>query len=102
MLRSGADEIIDALSDGAIDALGNFDALDGIVNELGDGMSKAAGHLIAAQMATEKVRKVGIAPAVKRSSYRVGSRMRREAVLSWLSMSLIGAIQTMHWHSLKL
>ncbi|MBU2934466.1 MULTISPECIES: KAP family P-loop NTPase fold protein [Pacificibacter] len=58
MLRSGADEIIDALSDGAIDALGDFDALDDIVNELGDGMSKAAGQLIAAQMATEKVRKV--------------------------------------------
>ncbi|MFG6515890.1 P-loop NTPase fold protein [Sulfitobacter sp. 1A13496] len=58
ILRSGADEIIDALSDGTIDALGDFDALDDIVNELGDGMSKAAGQLIAAQMATEKVRKI--------------------------------------------
>lgn len=58
VLRSGADEIIDAMSDGAIDALGDFDALDNIVNELGDGMSKAAGQLIASQMAAERVRKV--------------------------------------------
>lgn len=58
MLRSGADEVIDALSESAIDALGDFDALDDIVNELGDGMSKVAGQLIATQMATEKVRKI--------------------------------------------
>lgn len=58
ILRSGAEEIIDALSEEAIDALGDFDALDSIVNEFGNGMSKAAGQLIAAQMAAEKVRKV--------------------------------------------
>lgn len=56
VLRSGADEAIDAFTDTALDKLEDFDALDKVINELGDGMSKAAGQLIAAQMAAEKVR----------------------------------------------
>jgi len=57
VLRSGADELIDAVTDTASDKLDGFEALDGIVNDLGVGMSKVAGQLIAAQMAAEKVRK---------------------------------------------
>ena len=55
LLRAGADELIDAFTDTALDNL-DFDAFDKVINELGDGMSKAAGQLIAAQMAAEKVR----------------------------------------------
>ncbi len=57
LLRSGADELIDAVETTALDKLEDFDALDKVINELGDGMSKAAGQLIATQMAAEKVRK---------------------------------------------
>ncbi|WP_299983888.1 P-loop NTPase fold protein [uncultured Ruegeria sp.] len=65
VLRSGADEIIDAMSEGTVDALGDFDALDDVVKELGDGMSKAAGQLIASQMAAEKVRRVELPQQLK-------------------------------------
>lgn len=57
VFRSGADELIDAVTDSAIDKLDGFEALDGVINELGDGMSKAAGQFIAVQMAAERVRK---------------------------------------------
>jgi hypothetical protein len=55
-LRSGADEVLGALTDKASDKLEDFEALDNIINGVGEGMSKAAGQLIAAQMAAEKVR----------------------------------------------
>ena len=57
VLRTGADELIDAVTDSAIDKLEDFEALDDVIKEIGDGMSKAAGQIIAAQMAAEKVRK---------------------------------------------
>ncbi len=56
-LRSGAEELIDTMSEKAIDQLGDFDALDQVITDIGDGMSKAAGQMIAAQMAAERVRK---------------------------------------------
>jgi len=56
ILKSGADEVFDALSDSAIDKLEDFDALDGVITNVGDEMSKIAGQLIASQMAAEKVR----------------------------------------------
>lgn len=56
VLRAGADEVIDAATSAAIDKLDDFDTLDDVIKDLGDGMSKAAGQLIAAQMAAEKVR----------------------------------------------
>jgi hypothetical protein len=55
-LRSGAEEILDSLTETAMDKLEDFDALDKIISDVGEGMSKAAGQLIAAQMAAEKVR----------------------------------------------
>lgn len=57
LLKSGADELIDAATEKSIDALADFDALDGLIEEFGEGISKAAGQLIASQMAAEKVRK---------------------------------------------
>lgn len=57
LLRSAADEALDALSDKAIDQLEGFDALDGVIKGVGGEMSKIAGQLIASQMAAEKVRK---------------------------------------------
>lgn len=57
VLRSGADEVIDALSAKAIDSLSDFEALADLINEVGDEMSKAAEQLIMTQMAAEKVRK---------------------------------------------
>jgi len=57
VLRSSADELIDAVTNTALDKLDDFDTLDDVINELGDGMSKAAAQFIAAQMAAERVRK---------------------------------------------
>lgn len=57
VLKTGADELFDALSDSAIDALNDFDALDGVVKSFGNEMSKVSGQIIATQMAAEKVRK---------------------------------------------
>ena len=58
ILKSGADEVFDALSEGAIDKLEDFDALDGVIREVGSEMSKVASQLIASQMAAEKMRKI--------------------------------------------
>lgn len=57
VLRSGAEELIELATENAIDKLDDFDVLDKTITELGEGMSKAAGKLIATQMAAEKVRK---------------------------------------------
>lgn len=64
-LRSGADDVIGAFSDKAIDKLDDFDALKSIINEIGEGMSKAAGQFIAAQMAAEKVRTIELPEQLK-------------------------------------
>ncbi len=55
-LKSGADELIDGLTDTAADAVEGMDALEAAVAEIGDGMSKLAGQAIAAQMAAEQMR----------------------------------------------
>lgn len=57
MLKSGADEIFEAITDSAIDQLEDFDALDDVIKGFGSEMSKVAGQLIASQMAVERVRK---------------------------------------------
>ncbi len=57
LLRSGADEVIELMTDKAIDELEDFNALDGIIKDLGEGLSKAAGQMIASQMAAEQVRR---------------------------------------------
>ncbi|CUH63809.1 putative P-loop ATPase [Thalassovita gelatinovora] len=57
MLKSGADEVFEAITDSAIDQLEDFDALDGVIKDVGSEMSKVAGQLIASQMAAERVRK---------------------------------------------
>lgn len=57
VLRAGADELIDELTNSAIDKLGNFDELDDFLKNFGDGMSKVAGEFISTQMAAERVRK---------------------------------------------
>lgn len=58
MLKSGADELLEAITDTAIDKLEDFDALDSVIKEFGSEMSKVAGQLIASQMAAERVRKI--------------------------------------------
>lgn len=57
LLKSGADEVIEAITEGAIGQLEDFDALDGVIKCVGGEMSKVAGQLIASQMAAERVRK---------------------------------------------
>lgn len=57
VLKSAADEIMETLSEQAIDKLEDFDALDDVIKGVGSEMSKLAGQLIASQMAAEKVRK---------------------------------------------
>lgn len=57
ILREGAEEVFEALSDAAIDQLEDFDALDDVIKGVGGEMSKVAGQLITSQMAAERVRK---------------------------------------------
>lgn len=57
ILKEGAEEVIDAISDGAIEQFEDFDALDDFIKGVGGEMSKVAGQLIASQMAAERVRK---------------------------------------------
>ncbi|MGJ8598068.1 KAP family P-loop NTPase fold protein [Sulfitobacter sp.] len=83
VLKSGADELIEAITDDAIDKLNDFDALDSVVNELGEGMSKAAGQFIAAQMAAERVRKKELPDQLEalRSSLTQGKETGRVIVV---------------------
>lgn len=55
--RTGADEIFEAMTEKAIDIMDDFDALDDLLKNVGDGMSKEASKIIASQMAAEKLRK---------------------------------------------
>ena len=57
ILKEGAEEVFEALSDAAIDQLEDFNALDDIIKGVGGEMSKVAGQLITSQMAAERVRK---------------------------------------------
>lgn len=57
VLKSGAEEVFQAITENAIDKLEDFDALDGVIQGMGNEMSKVAGQLIASQMAAERVRK---------------------------------------------
>ncbi|MBL4919438.1 KAP family P-loop NTPase fold protein [Szabonella alba] len=65
VLKAGADEVLEALTDNAIDQLEDFDALDDVIKGVGAEMSKAAGQLIASQMAAEKVRKTELPEQLK-------------------------------------
>lgn len=82
-LRSGADELIDAISEKVVDELGDFDALDEVVSDLGQGMSKAAGQMITAQMAAERVRKKELPEqlGVLQSALTAGSETDRVVIL---------------------
>ena len=42
MLKAGADEVFEAITDKAIDQLEDFDALDGVIKDVGSEMSKIA------------------------------------------------------------
>ncbi len=83
VLKAGADEIIELVSERAIDRIGDFDALDEIIDDLGDGMSKAAGQMIAAQMAAERVRKIELPKQLKtlHSALTEGSVKKRVVII---------------------
>jgi hypothetical protein len=55
MLKSGADEVFEAITNRTIDQLEDFDALDSVIKGVGSEMSKVAGQLITSQMAAERV-----------------------------------------------
>lgn len=57
ILREGAEEVFEAMSDAAIDQLDDFDALDEVIKGVGGEMSKVAGQLITSQLAAERIRK---------------------------------------------
>ncbi len=57
ILKEGAEEVFEALSEAAIDQLEDFNALDDVIKGVGSEMSKVAGQLITSQMAAERVRK---------------------------------------------
>ncbi|SFN93781.1 KAP family P-loop domain-containing protein [Roseovarius lutimaris] len=56
LARSAADEVIDLVTDTAADQVEGISALENVVEDVGNGMSKLAGDLIAAQLASEQVR----------------------------------------------
>ncbi|KJZ23470.1 P-loop NTPase fold protein [Tritonibacter mobilis] len=56
-LRQGAEEIFDAMTGRAVDALGESNkALKDATKEFGDGLSEAAGDLVVSQIAAERMR----------------------------------------------
>jgi hypothetical protein len=82
-LRSVADEFIGAMSDKVSDQLHDFDTLDKVLTNLGDGMSKAAGQMIATQMAAERVRKTELPEQLKalQSALTAGSNTKRVIII---------------------
>ena len=56
LARSAADEVIEYVTDTAADQVEGISALENVVEDVGNGMSKLAGDLIAAQLASEQVR----------------------------------------------
>lgn len=83
MLRSGAEEIFEAITDSAIDKLEDFDALDGVIKDVGSEMSKIAGQLIASQMAAERVRKTELPAQLEalRATLTEGAQNKRVVVI---------------------
>lgn len=83
MLKSGADEVLKAVSDSAIDQLEDFDALDDVIKDVGSEMSKIAGQIIASQMAAEKVRKTELPEQIEalRAALVEGAENERVVVI---------------------
>ena len=83
ILKSGAEEVFDALSASAIDELEDFDALDGLIKGVGAEMSKVASQLIASQMAAEKVRKTELPEQLEalRAALVEGTESKRVVVI---------------------
>lgn len=83
VLKAGADEVFEVLTDKAIDQLEDFDALDGVIKEVGSEMSKVAGQLIASQMAAERVRKIELPEQLEalRAALVEGTETKRVVVI---------------------
>lgn len=83
ILRNGADEVIEVLTDKMIDQLEDFDALDGLIKEVGGEVSKAAGQLITAQMTAERVRKEELPEQLEalRNALTEGAKNKRIVVI---------------------
>lgn len=83
ILKSGADEVFEAITASAIDQLEDFDALDGVIKDVGNEMSKVASQIIASQMAAEKVRKVELPEQLNalRSALVEGAAFERVVVV---------------------
>ena len=83
MLKSGADEVLEAITDCAIDQLEDFDALDGVIKDVGSEISKVAGQLIASQMAAERVRKTELPEQLEalRAALVKGAKNERVVVI---------------------
>lgn len=56
LVKNAAEELFEDLTEGALDKVEGMETLEETVKELGEGMSKLAGNLIAAQLAAEQVR----------------------------------------------
>jgi hypothetical protein len=83
MLKSGADEVFEAITDRAIDQLEDFDALDSVIKGVGSEMSKVAGQLITSQMAAERVRKTELPKQLEalRTALVEGTENKRVVVI---------------------
>jgi hypothetical protein len=83
MLKSGADEVFEAITNSAIDQLEDYDALDGVIKGVGSEISKVAGQLITSQMAAERVRKTELPEQLEalRTALVEGTEKKRVVVI---------------------
>jgi hypothetical protein len=83
MLKSGADEVFEAITNSAIDQLEDYDALDVVIKGVGSEISKVAGQLITSQMAAERVRKTELPEQLEalRTALVEGTEKKRVVVI---------------------
>ena len=83
ILKEGAEEILEAATDAAIDQFEDLDVLDNLIKDVGAEMSKVAGHLITSQMAAERVRKTELPQQLEilREALVEGSQKKRIVVI---------------------
>lgn len=81
VLRSGAEEVIDAVSAKAIESLNDFDALKSFIDEVGNEMSRAAEQLILTQMAAEKIRKQELPEQLKDLCKEITKHHKSERII---------------------
>jgi KAP family P-loop domain len=83
VLRNGAEEIIEKVSEVAAGKVQGNEAMEGAVKDLEEGMTKVAGQMIASQLAVEEARQKELPEQIKaiRDLITVGSQVPRIVIL---------------------